>query len=389
MYSIKGKIITPDKTIQGTVVVEDGKIVRVAENNTPTVGEEYNFGQALVVPGFIDLHLHGLGEFEATDKANLVGMAKLEPQFGTTSFLPTGAAMTVEQYVTLGKSARQAKETVNGFGAKIQGVHLEGPFINPKSSGAMALPTRRPIDLSEASIYVDEIGDFLKIMTLSPELEAGVELIKYLCSNRIVVSLGHSVAGADQLHSFVDAGLTHVAHMFNSFVPSGEKEPGVLKAGLIEHIMVNDALTCEFICDMYHVTPAHITIASRVLGPDRFIAITDSLFGAGLEDGVYQLPDGVKYRIADGVSRLLEGQHAGCLAGSVLTMNRVFGNLIEHCGIDPVIAAKYTATNAARIIGIEKETGSIEPGKCADIAVLDKDYQCIATFIDGKMVYAK
>ena len=388
MFAIKGHAVTPSGVLAGAVLIEHGQIVDVT-SELPENIETHDFGAAWVVPGFIDLHLHGLGKFEALDTESLVGMAQLEPQYGTTGFLPTGAAMTTEQYVELGKNARQAIELLAGAGARILGVHLEGPFINPHSSGAMARSTRRPITEAEARIYVEQIGDMLKLVTFSPELDGGIDLIKYLHANGIVPALGHSMAEGEQLPAFVAAGLRHVTHMFNAFVASGEKEAGVLKAGLIEHVLVDETLICEFICDMQHVAPELIRLASKMLGPDRFVAITDSLRGAGLADGLYLLPNGAPYRIADGVARLHEGKFAGCLAGSVLTMNRAFGNLVEKCGLDPVLASKYTATNAARVLGIDKESGSIAVGKRADLAVLDADYQCLATLVNGKFVYQK
>ncbi|MBN1352768.1 N-acetylglucosamine-6-phosphate deacetylase [candidate division KSB1 bacterium] len=388
MVSIRGKIVTPTDVIDGYVLVDGGRIIDVSQVK-PVDLKICDFGEALILPGFIDLHTHGLGKYEPLDTESLIGMAKLEPQYGTTALLPTGAAMSSSQYVNLGDCARQAIEAVGSDGARILGVHLEGPFINPKSSGAMALSTRRPITQSESRFYVEQIGDLLKIMTFSPELEGGVELIKYLRKHGIVAALGHSVAEGAQCAEFVAAGLSHVVHMFNAFVPSGEKEQGVLKAGLIEHLLVNEALTCEFICDMQHVAPEFIKIASKVLGTARFVAITDSVYGAGLADGIYAFPNGGQYRIAGRVARLVGGEWAGCLAGSVLTMNRAFGNLIEYCDIDLVTAAKYTSGNAARVIGVDHETGSIETGKRADIAVLDDDYQCLATFIGGNLVYQK
>ena len=388
MFSIKGRIVTPSDVVDGYLMINGGKIDAI-RSATPDYEKVYDFSGAYVLPGFIDLHTHGIGNYEPLDKGNLLGMAQLKARYGTTSFLPTGAAMTTGQYINMGASAREAVVDIDGTGAKIPGVHLEGPYINPKSSGAMAQSTRRPITVEETRKYIEQIGDTLKLMTFSPELEGGIELIEYLTRNGVVAALGHSVAEGCQLREFVNAGLSHVAHMYNAFVPSGEKEPGVLNAGLLEQILLNEALTCEFICDMQHVSPEYIVIASRLLGDDRFVAITDSVYGAGREDGMYAFPNGTRYRIADGVARLHGGELSGCLAGSVLTMNRAFANLVERCGINPVTAAKYTSTNAARVIGVEDETGSIERGKCADIAVLDDACHCVATFINGTPVYVK
>jgi N-acetylglucosamine-6-phosphate deacetylase len=375
MFSLKGRIVTPDATVDGYLIIRDGRISRI-EQQPHAATQIYDFGSCWILPGFIDLHTHGIGAYEPLDVNGLVGMATEAVRFGTTMILPTGAAMSVEQYVAMGQSVHPANAALVGKGAKIPGVHLEGPFINPASSGAMAQSTRRPISLDEARVYVEQIGAALKLFTFSPELKGGLELIRFLRAHGIVPSLGHSIAEGEQVKEFVSAGLAHVVHMFNAFVPSGMKEPGVLKAGLLEHILLNESLTCEFICDMQHVAPELIKIAARIIGPDRFVAVTDSLYGAGLAEGLYQFPDGGTYRTTN-----------GCLAGSVLTMNRAFGHLLSECGFGPVLAAKYTAQNAARVIGLDGETGSITIGKKADIAVLNSQCQCLATFVDGRLVH--
>ncbi|MHC4124146.1 MAG: N-acetylglucosamine-6-phosphate deacetylase [Planctomycetota bacterium] len=381
--TIKGKVVTPSDISEGAVLIENGKIAEISPS-VSKAEKEYDFGQAFILPGFIDIHLHGLGDYNTEDKAGIVGMAGLEPTYGTTSFLPTAAMMTVEQYITAGQDAREAGKETKGNGAKIAGIHLEGPFINPKSSGAMPLSTRRPISLSEIKNYVEQIGDFLKIMTLSPELEGSLEAIRFLASNNVVVSLGHSIADPKQLSSFIEAGLSHVCHLFNTFELADFREPGSWKPGLVEHILASDCLTCEVICDMCHVEPEYIRIAAKALGPDRFVAITDSLQGTGLPENTYHLPGNKEYRITKEAARSTSNNG---LAGSILTMNKAFENLVECCGLEIVLAAKFTSTNASKVIGISNETGSIEIGKLADIAVLDKDYNCIATFVNGTMIY--
>jgi len=369
MISIKGRIVTPSAVAAGAVIIEKDKILEIT-----------------VVPGFINLHIHGFGEYSTDDKENILGMAKLQTEFGTTSFLPTAAAMTVEEYINMGKDARLAAEELKLKGAKIQGVHLEGPFINPDADGAMAVPTRRPFSIAETQAYIDGIGDFLKLMTLSAEMQGGIDVIKLLVSNSVVASIGHTMAEPGQLPAFVEAGLTHACHLFDSYVQGREIEPGLYPVGLIEAILANDAVTCELICDMHHVAPELIKIAARVLGPNRFVAITDSLRGAGLTGRVFEFADGTKYRVGEDVARTV---HDNCFAGSVLTMNKAFANLVEYDFADPVLAAKFTATNPARVIGLDTQTGSLESGKCADITVLDNDYNCIATFVDGNMVYKR
>ena len=384
MVSLRGKIVTPSQVLSGALVIEDGRIAEISQN-PPKSGKTYDFDNALIVPGFVSIHVHGFGEFTTDDKDNILGMAKLQPRFGTTSFLPTSAAMTVDEYITMGKDARKAAEELKGQGTKIQGVHMEGPYINPDADGAMAVPTRRPFNISETQAYIDGIGDFLKLMTISPEMDGGIETIKLLVSNGIAVSIGHTLAEPGQLQSFVETGLTHACHLFDSYVQGKEIEPGLYPVGLIEAILANDKITCEIICDMHHVAPELMKIASRLLVPDRFVAITDSIKGAGLTGRIFAFPDGTKYRVGNDVARTV---HDNCFAGSVLTMDKAFANLIKNDLADPILAAKYTATNPARVIDIDSQTGSLEPGKCADIAVLDSDYNCIATFVDGNIVYS-
>lgn len=385
MVSLRGKIVTPSRVFSGALVIEDGRITEVSQK-PPKSGKTYDFDNALIVPGFINLHIHGFGEYSADDKANILGMAKSQPRFGTTSFLPTSAAMTVDEYITMGKDARIAAEELKGQGTKIQGLHMEGPYINPAADGAMAVPTRRPFSISETQAYIDGIGDFLKLMTLSPEMEGGIEVIKLLVANGIAVSIGHPLTEPKQLSAFVEAGLSHACHLFDSYEQGKKTEPGLYPVGLIEAILANDKITCELICDMHHIAPEFMKIASKVLAPDRFVAITDSVKGAGLTGQVFEFTDGTKYRIGNDVARTV---HDNCFSGSVLTMDKAFANLIKNNLADPILAAKYTATNPARVIGIDHQTGSLEPGKCADIAILDSDYNCIATFVDGNMIYSK
>ncbi len=384
-YTIRGnKIVTPDAVINGLLILEEGKIAEIipgASNRSV----DNDFGDAWILPGFIDPHLHGLLHFNVGDASAIEGIALAQPRFGTTSFLPTATAMTEEGFIETGRQAGTAAEKTAKKGARILGLHLEGPFLNPKAAGAIAEETRRPVNLQEAKHLLDELGDLLRLMTCSPELENGTGLIALLKQNDVVASLGHSIAAADTLDDYVKAGLSYVTHLFNAFPVSGEAEPGVLESGLIEHILAHDALYCEIICDLQHVAREWIIIAGRVLKPDRFIAISDSLCGAGLESGRFSFADGSRYHLVDGVARLVEDNR---LAGSTLTMNKAFINLLS-CGISPDLAGRFTSLNAAKALHLNDDLGSLEAGKYADIAVLDQKGNCLATFIDGSLVFVK
>ncbi|MBN2292802.1 MAG: N-acetylglucosamine-6-phosphate deacetylase [Pirellulales bacterium] len=388
MATILGRAVTPDGIVDGGLTFEHGIITDVGSSpqNTSRV---YDFGDALILPGFIDVHMHGLGRHDTFTAEDIAAVAKMQCHFGTTGFLPSVASLSIERYLEFGRNVRAAQAATGPDSAQIVGAHFEGPFINIQGKAGMDAAFLREIDLDECRRYIDETGDALKLMTLSPELEGGANLVRLLCEHGIVASLGHSRATVAQMQAGVEAGLTEVCHLFNAFERNGDdpnwpwlKGP---TAGLLDAILDCEKLCCEVICDLVHVRPKHIRLAVERLGPDRFMAITDSLPGAGLSSGEYEMVDGRRFTTADGAARLISN---GTLVGSVLTMNRAFGNLVEHCDIDPVTAAKYTSTNAARNLGLDNELGSIQPGRRACLAVLDADHECLATFVDGNLAYS-
>jgi N-acetylglucosamine-6-phosphate deacetylase len=242
----------------------------------------------------------------------------------------------------------------------------------------------RPVDLNECRRQLDQCGDVLKLMTLSPELEGAVELVRLLKAHGVVASLGHSRAQPHRLQEAVRAGLSHVCHLFNAFQRNESDRRWPWTPGLLEWILIGGELNCEVICDMHHVSPEFVRLAAKMLGPDRFLAVTDSLPGAGLPPNKYAMVDGREFSTETGAARLTSN---GRLVGSVLTMNRAFENLVDRCGVDLADAARFTSSNAAGALGLADELGAIEVGRRADLAVLDAQYRCIATFLEGRMVH--
>jgi len=380
---VKGRIVTRTEVFCGSVLIENGRIVDIGAGLTNR-GGVYDFGESLVVPGFIDVHMHGLGEFGVFSMAELTEVARMETEFGTTGFLPSAASLTEEQYLQFGGNVREAQKLTEGKTSRIIGAHFEGPFINPERKGGMDAAFLRRMDVEECRRYIENAGDVLKVMTLSPELNGSEEVIKLLHEHNVVVSLGHSRATEADINRAIECGLSQVCHLFNTFMRVSEIEAGRLEQGLIECVLIGGELNCEVTCDLHHVSSEYIKLAAKMLGPERFIAITDSLPGAGLGSGEYNMVDGRKFVIQDGTARLASD---GTLVGSILTMNKAFGNLVEKCDIELVDAVKFTSSNPARAMGLEKDCGAIETGRCADIAVLDAYYNCIATFVGGQMVY--
>jgi len=385
VFCIKGRLVTPTNVLDGNVVVEDGRIVEVSQN-VPGRCKIYDFGKLLVVPGFIDIHMHGLEEYVMFEAADITASASKQLKYGTTGFVPTAASLSQQRYIQFGENVRRAQQRTNNKAATVIGAQFEGPFINPQRKGGMDAALLRPVSLQECQQYIDQSGDILKIMTLSPELPGSDEVIKLLRSNNIIASLGHSLATEQDVNRAIDCGLNHVCHLFNTFMRVSEIQSGIWPQSLVENILRRGVLNCEVICDMHHVSAEYIKFAARLLGPDRFIAMTDSFPNAGFEDGRYRTIDGREFSIADGAARLISD---GTLIGSIITMNRAFANLVEKCGVGPVDAVKFTSTNPARVMGTAGRVGSIEVGKYADIAVLDDNYECIATFIKGQLLYER
>ncbi|MFA6568092.1 MAG: amidohydrolase family protein [Victivallales bacterium] len=384
MKCIKGRIVTPDGMVCGAVSVDHGRIARV-ETASCASGEVFDYGSNLVVPGFIDVHLHGIGPYTMFGEDDMAGAAELQLKYGTTAFLPTAASMTDAAFIEFAQNTVRAQKRTRGRGAVIIGAHFEGPFINPLKKGGMDATLLQPMSLEKCCRYL-ETG-VLKYMTLSPELPGSEAVIRLLVKNGVAVSLGHTKATREEMLLSTAAGATSVCHLFNTFDRTGELEPGVWKPGLVESILENKKLSCELICDMQHVLPEYVRLAEASLHPHRFIAITDSMTGAGLPPADYQLVDGRWYSTRSGAGRLRDEPFKNGLVGSVITMDKAFSNLVKVCGFDAVTAAQYTSTNAARLLGLDQEMGSIEPGRKANIAILNGHYECVATFIEGEKLY--
>ena len=379
-FSLYGKIVTPDKVKNGNVFIDAGRIAGI-EFTDSSVGADHIFSNAYILPGFIDIHMHGQGDHGIFNVEDLVGIAKNQLQFGTTGFLPSAASLTEEKYIEFASNVKIAQSEVPQTSGRIFGAHFEGPFINPLRKGGMDADFLRLPDVSECKRYIDAAGDVIKIMTLSPELEGSNTIISLLKESKIVASLGHSSAIKEDLEEAVQAGLSHICHLFNTFEKEKNKDGWQWRPGLLEAILNNDAVTVELICDMKHVLPEYIKLAIRACGDDRIVTITDSMQGAGFNPGKYTMTDGREYSTFDGIGKLTSD---GTIVGSVLTMDKAFANLVNICGLEIERVSRFTSANPAKVLGVDKDFGTIEIGKYADLAVLDFDLNCIATFIEGR-----
>jgi len=388
MFGIRGKVVTPHGIIDnGEILVDKERIVKIGkvEKYFPLV-EVFDIPKSVVVPGFIDIHMHGLGKYGPKGKENIIGISCLEPHYGTTGFIPTLACATHYEYLKFLQDVKEAIKHQPEKGGKILGAHLEGPYINPAMKGGM---DERYLRLPRAEEYQELIrvgGKYLKIMTLSPELTGSIDLIKSLRKNGTVASIGHSMATEDELRKAMKAGLSHICHLYNAFPPQKQRELGVREPALADICLAMDGLTAEIICDGIHVHPTMIRLAIRAMGVENIVAMTDSMVGTGLPDGIYEMSDGRKFYTKKGdVARLVENKRM--IVGSILTMNYALKNLVRKCGLSLFQASQITSLNPTKVIGLDGQIGSLEIGKKADIAVLNSNFECLMTFVEGKLVY--
>lgn len=378
-------VYLPDRLLRGgSVLVEEGRIAGVfdAGKQPPETDlERIDASGMLLVPGFIDLHVHGGGGVDmmdaSTDKEAVDRMSRYHAAHGTTSFLPT--TMTAGRDEVLSAIGGVKASTRNGTGgAQVLGIHLEGPFLNPKRCGAqnpeaMRLPTRE-----EIQAYLEAAGGLIKLITLAPEQGDALELIGYLRDNGVTVSIGHSDADAATVKKAVKAGATHVTHLFNGMSPLHHREPGVAGSAL-----VTDELSVELICDGLHLHPDVISMVYRVKPHDRIVLVTDSIEAAGCPDGDYEL-GGLPIIVKAGKAVLKNG---GNLAGSCLTTGQALKNTMAFTGLPLEKILPGLTINPAKQIGADSRKGSIEIGKDADLVLLDGDCAVRSTFVKGVRVH--
>lgn len=332
---------------------------------------------SMVLPGFIDLHVHGGGGFQMMDGTyeGIAGMSRFHAAHGTTSFLATTDSASEEAILKALCNAGEAADT--GLdGAELLGVHLEGPFLHPVRGGAQDKRHIRPASRRELERYIAASGSRIRLVTLAPEIEGGFEAVDMLTRLGITVSIGHSDATYAQVLEAVRRGAVHTTHHFNGMSPFHHREPGVAGAGL----MLNE-LTTELIADGIHVHPAAVKLLFETKGVRGVCLITDAVSCAGLPDGEY------------GDSTMKDGQiwlkDGSSLAGSSLTMLKALKNVLAYTGYSLERLLPSLTEVPARQIGVSARKGSLEAGKDADLLILDDEMNLHSTFVRGREVYAR
>ncbi|MFO7320787.1 MAG: N-acetylglucosamine-6-phosphate deacetylase [Chloroflexota bacterium] len=372
------RIVAPSGIIErGWLLSRDGQIAALGAGDGPeTNAEVIDGGGRMLLPGFIDIHVHGGAGHEAMDATPdaLRGMARFYAQHGVTAFLAT-------TWTDTNARINAALETIVEMqgpqedGATLLGAHVEGPFLNPERGGAQNNNYIRRATRDEALPWLDH--GIVRLLALAPEYPENHWLIEECVRRNIVVSAAHTAATYEQMRRAVDLGVTQTTHTYNAMTGLHHREPGTLGAA-----MSIDALTCELIADNIHVHPVAMGILAKVKGPDRIILVTDAVRGAGMADGEYQIDERTVV-VRDGAVRLPDGT----LAGSTLTMERALKNYIAATGLPLVEAVKASSSNAARALRIDGRKGSLLPGKDADLTLLDDDFNVCLTVAEGRIVY--
>jgi N-acetylglucosamine-6-phosphate deacetylase len=390
-----GSVVLPERVTVGHVAIQDGRITLVSEGPAPPAhgdGEVIDVGGGYVVPGFIDVHVHGIEGHDTLDGGEVIAAiaAKL-PRYGVTAFCPTTVACAPTSLRDVLSQVRRAGRQLAPRSARVLPAHLESNFINPAFKGAQPLACLRSPDTAVASAagpdsefaghdILAAIADAraaVGIVTLAPELPRGLALVRDLVAAGHRVSLGHSGADFETAMAAFDAGARHATHLFNRMTPITHRAPGLAGA-----ILARGDVTAELICDGYHVHPAMVRVAIAAKGARGIIAITDGTAGSGLAAGVTARLGGQTIHVGEHAAMLADGT----LAGSTLTMDRAFRFLVSQCGQTLPAAAAMCAATPARALALQ-DRGVIAAGAVADLVVLDRDLRVMTTIIDGAVAY--
>lgn len=356
---------------------ENGKIAYIGDDDGKI--ESIWSGNGVVVPGFIDQHIHGAGGSDAMDGTvkDLQVISKTVAGEGTTGFLATTMTQSPQNISKALSAVKEIIEKGEFCGAQVLGVHLEGPFISPKHIGAQPLEYVAKPSVEIFDEYDAISGGNIKIVSLATEQEGGLELTEHLAKLGKVASIGHTGAKYDDVARAVGAGAKNVTHTYNAQTGLHHREVGVVGSA-----MLFDELNCEVICDTIHVSVPAIKLVIKNKPHDKFTLITDAMRAKGMPDGVSEL-GGQEVFVKDGEARLKDGT----LAGSVLKMNVAVKNLVQKVGVSFTDAIDFATYNPAQNIGVLNERGTIELGKRADFAVLDDDFNVLLTVVGGEVVF--
>lgn len=381
------RIVLPDRVSEGAILIEGGRIARILDLHA---GESVksdvviNLDGLKLFPGFIDIHIHGAVGVDTNeaDARSLQRVARFLAENGVTSWLPTLVPDREENYLraihTIDELIRTQSELKPTAAARAVGVHYEGPFVNQKQCGALHTEFFKTFAARDELESLPRLSaqDAVHLITLAPEIEGGIELVKELVKQNWIVSIGHTRAEVDVLDRACEAGARHMTHFMNAMSPLHHRAPGPIGWGLL-----NDSVSVDVIADGIHVDPLMLKLVLRCKQPRRVSLISDAVAPTGLGDGRYEIW-GETITVTNGRTENVRGS----IAGSVITMLDAVRRMLS-LGVAATDVARMASTNPARLLGIDKTCGSIEEGMRADLVALDDEGRVRLTLISGRVAH--
>ena len=377
------RILTPDESFEpGSIVFDDeGRIAAVGANLDPPPRIEITDARGLtLVPGFVDIHVHGGGGFSLAtdDPEEMRSYARWVVSHGVTSFVATICAGTLQEGLGFVRTAAASTDFVGG-GANILGVNLEGPFVSPDRRGALPASWPAAAEVREFERLATAADGRLRLMTLAPEVANAQKVISTAVARGVTVSVGHSDADYDKALFAFESGASHVTHAFNAMRPFHHRDPGVVGAALD-----SPGVTVEVIADGIHLHSATVNMLVKAFTPDRVALITDGVPPAGVDHG--------KFRLGDEEATLAGNRvllRDGTIAGSAATMAGIVRNVVKWVVADLSDAVRMASTVPARVVGFSDRKGRLATGYDADIIALDSDISVAMTWVGGRLVYKR
>ncbi|WP_329386105.1 N-acetylglucosamine-6-phosphate deacetylase [Streptomyces sp. NBC_01716] len=376
------RVVLPTGVVEnGRVRVEGGRITEAGPTGSVSgAGSVEGDAGALdlrghwVVPGFVDMHNHGGGgaSFTSGDADAVLKGVRTHQEHGTTTLV---ASTVTGEMDFLAQRAGFLSELVEQ--GDLAGIHFEGPFISPCRKGAHSEELLRDPDPAEVRKLLDASRGTARMVTLATELPGGIDSVRLLAEHGVIAAIGHTDATYEQTVEAIEAGATVATHLFNAMPPLGHRAPGPIAA-----LMEDERITVELINDGTHLHPAALELAFHRAGADRVAFITDAMDAAGFGDGVYQLGP-LEVEVKDGVARLAVG---GSIAGSTLTLDTAFRRAVTVDRLPVADIVRAISANPAKLLGVYDRVGSLEPGKDADLVILDGDFTVAGVLRRGEWV---
>ncbi len=376
MLAVKAKtILTPYRTLKDAyLIIRKDRIVGVSRERPIDVDEIRAYDDCIITPGLVDIHMHGgFGvDILYSSSRGILELSKKLLTTGVTSYMPSIVTASLEDMKSAIRNLKEAAKS--NFGSKILGIHLEGPYLNPARSGAQPRGYIRKPSFEEFEEFYRLSDGMIRRVTVAPEIDGGIEFIGNVVEKfGVKVSIGHTDATYDQALEAFSAGASIITHLYNGMRRFHHREPGIVGATLVRDVYA------EIIADLVHLHPATITFTVRCKNPSRIVLVSDSISGAGLEDGEYKFGP-YNLIIEKGVAKLRDGT----LAGSTLTMIRAVRNMVK-IGVSLKNAVRMATSTPSNAMGI-RDIGKISRGCKADFIVLNKHMEVIEAYVDGKPI---